>query len=251
MMMRLPSRLRTVALVVLMVVVGLLLAWLAATVLANTSDLTQGEKRDVQLSHNVRQLRSALDTANTRLQRQGGRPVPVPDVAPPPPPGPQGETGPRGPAPTSTAIQAAIAVYCADTNACQGAGGRHVNSADVAAAVATYCNARGECVGRRGVAGEPGTAGAAGEPVTGPQGIPGPPPSAEAVAAAVAAFCDAHGQCQGPPGPQGPPGADSTVPGPQGPPGPTCPDGFDQERLTVVTPQGGTRDILTCTPIGG
>lgn len=113
-----------------------------------------------------------------------------------------------------------------------------------------------------------------GDPVPGPQGIPGvpgpvgPPPSFAEVVAALAQYCQG-GRCRGPAGPagedgapgprgfagddgatgpQGPPGQSVTgPPGPQGPrgetgasgprgePGPTCPDGYTTQERTLRT----------------
>lgn len=213
-------------------------------------------------------------------------PANLPETPAPGIPGTPGARGEPGPGPSQTQINQAVAAYCHATGSCTGRAGRDasVTPAQVAAAITTYCNAQGRC---RGPAGAPGRSGEPGRDSTvagsqGDTGAQGPPPTAEQVLAGVSDYCAAHNGCQGPEGPQGPPptdvqvqaavtdfcsrpaepcrgpagppGADSTVPGPQGPqglPGPTCPDGFTQEQLTVVSPQGGTRDILTCTPAGG
>lgn len=95
--------------------------------------------------------------------------------------------------------------------------------------------------GDRGPQGVPGVQG-----VRGPQGEPGPPggPGPQGVPGVQGV--------QGEPGEPGQQG-DQGEPGPkgeqgeQGPPGPTCPDGWAEEELTVLT-DDGVRRILACTP---
>lgn len=82
-------------------------------------------------------------------------------------------------------------------------------------------------VGRAGPSGRPGEPGAAGE--SGVDGAPGSPGST-----------GPQGE-QGPPGDAGPAGEQ----GPPGPAGPSCPAGWHQEQVTVLTPTG-TRDTTTC-----
>ncbi len=237
--------------------------WISSAVQDAREDAQRAASVNARLAaDNARRLQSAradVGALAQQVERLGGNPVVTPGEVPVPV---QGTPGLPGRAPTQAEIQQAVASYCQSTGACTGPAGADasVSAAQVAAAVVAYCDPRGDCQGPRGAAGEdstvPGPAGAPGRDgadstVPGPQGErgeigpPGPPPSAEAVAQAVADFCARPGEpCRGPAGPAGERGAV----GPVGPPGPTCPDGFVTEQLTVVTPQGGTRDILTCVP---
>lgn len=70
-------------------------------------------------------------------------------------------------------------------------------------------------------------------PIPGP---PGPPPACSTPTAENPNGCEG---AKGETGEQGPPG-------PPGPAGQSCPDGWHFEELTVVTPQGGTRQVQAC-----
>lgn len=105
--------------------------------------------------------------------------------------------------------------------------------------------------GQPGADGRPGRTGQSGE--SGPQGPQGPQgePGADGEPGATV---------QGPPGPSGAPGApgkdgadgadgERGPAGPSGPPGPACPDGYQPETTTIVTP-GGPKEAVVCVQDG-
>ncbi|WP_426243669.1 hypothetical protein [Nocardioides sp. LHG3406-4] len=212
-----PSR-RTVrtSVVVFILVVTVALGWLLWQVLtlgsssvATQRELEQArEERVTLLEANTRQD-AALDEANRRLTRAGENPV----VTPPAPPVLTGDVGPAGPrgfqgVPGARGVDGPPGPIGPD-----GADGE-----DGAPGASGEDGADGE----DGARGEPGAKGDKGEPgERGPAGA------------------------EGPPGPQGPAGVDGPV-GPQGPPGPTCPDGYSGQVLTVLTTDGGTKDVYAC-----
>lgn len=192
------SRRRYVFLAIAMVTVGVLLALLFAKVAENSDATRAGEERDRQsaaaidaLSADVRNLKSALGTANQRLERGGQQPVEVPDVSPPQvlegPQGDQGLAGPRGEPGAAGSPGQQGERGLPGLPGSQGTAGRQ------------------GAAGEQGLPGEPGDAGPAGPPgAAGVQGDQGPPGEA------------------GPVGPQGETGAQGPQgqQGPQGPPGP-------------------------------
>lgn len=117
----------------------------------------------------------------------------------------------------------------------------------------------------QGPQGERGERGLPGIGIRGPRGETGPrgrPPSAgELLAAATQAFnanppppgedgSDGRDGVDGEDGADGTDGADGRdgvdgEQGPPGPPGPSCPDGWHQEAVTVLTPTG-PRETTTC-----
>jgi hypothetical protein len=178
------------------------------------TDRVNQAERSAQVAQN------AAEALAGQVQRLGGNPVVKPSDLPEAVTGPigipgargePGSTGPRG-LPGGTGPRGATGL--------QGDAGRAARN------------------GTDGV-GTPGLPGKDGTPVTGPAGKGG-----------TDGKDGVDGKDSTVPGPPGPPGADSTVPGPQGAPGPTCPDGYTGEQLTVLTPQGGTRDVFACTANG-
>lgn len=237
---RLTRRSRTVLLLVLVLLVGVMggLWWNAQHNQHRAqAALSVAEQRSDQVDRanaKLRQSVAAIVKANHRLLRAGEKPVKVPSVVPTV--GPQGETGrtgrtgQRGPGPSTAQVAAAVATYCAVTGACAGHG---PTSAQVAAAVVSYCDSRGHCAGPAGNSGDTGP--------SGPQGPQGPGPSADQVATAVASYCSDHDGCQGPKGDPGPTG-------PEGPAGYPDQFTFNVGPLIYVCTDSDGDHAYTCEP---
>jgi hypothetical protein len=222
------SRLNAILPVLVMVAIGLALAYIGHRVSTLDHDLDESKADRANLRALLNEQESASQTLAEQVRQLGGKPAVEPGDPKP---------GPAGPAPTEAQVRAAVADYCGTGNRCKPT----VSRSQIAEAVADYC-AKGACIGDRGRDGKDGS--------TGPQG---PGPTSDQIATAVAAYC-AGGKCTGPAGKDGKDGAPG-APGKDGAKGDTgtSVSGVECDRGTgtfVFTFSDGSSRTVECSPLG-
>lgn len=219
------------------------LAWLRGTHADQTASRARGTAAaasSVAAANN-----SAAQKLAHQVETLGGTPIVQPSQLPTVK-GETGATGPVGPGPSDSQVQAAVTAYCAPRDGCTGS----PSSAQVAAAVRAYCS-DGTCTGPAGrnATGAAGAAGTNGQ--NGAAGAQGPGPSDAQVAAAVDSYCGTHGQCAGAPGADGTDGQNGTNgKDGRGIAAVDCSALIPTDTFTIHYDDGSTQTV-TCTPPAG